>query len=100
MAYHMTATVEMDATDFMERSEGGYDYVEGLLQSFNTAFYAELSDYFIEETAHEGVYKVEVHIDSVDDTKGDFEDWEACEYEFLSYLGENWSNVEVWEDEE
>ena len=29
-----------------------------------------------------------------------FEEWKACEYEFLSYLGENWSNVEVWEDEE
>ena len=98
MTYYMTATVEMDATDFTDRSEGGYAYVKDKIESFDMAFCAEIDDYYIEETKYEGVYRVKVEIRSNEDTAKDFEVWKGCERVFLPWFGENWSDVEVWED--
>ena len=103
MVYHMTATVEMDVSEFLsddDRREGvyGYEYVDRCIESFNTGFDAQITDYDANAQQY-GVFNVEVVIEYVGDDIT-FEDWKACEYEFLSYLGETWSNVEVWEDEE
>lgn len=103
MVYHMTATVEMDVSEFLsddDRREGvyGYEYVDRCIESFNTGFDAQITGYDANAQQY-GVFDMEVVIEYVGDDIT-FEEWESYEYEFLSYLGENWSNVEVWEDEE
>lgn len=96
--YCMTARAEIDVREYLsdeDRREGiyGYKYVDNLIESFNSDFDAQITFYTVDDTEWYGVFDVEVTIEY---TGNDitFEEWKSYEYEFLSYLGENWADVE------
>lgn len=96
--YCMTATVLVDVSEYLsdeDRREGifGYRNVDNRIECFNSDFDAQITFYTVDDTEWYGVFDVNVTIEFTSD-EITFEEWKSYEYDFCSYLGENWRDVE------